>query len=1148
MQFCSHPPTITRPPAGHWSVPEVARDKSLFVGEVACDAPDSAIHAECLVGPRFSFRRPFNTAGSRGHCSGHGASAAQAITINIEYSTDFGGEENPTWDENGFILIAHFQAAKQIWEALLPGPGEVTFDFQWDDDIPGLGLYTPNPLDEYIEINPSLIWFADPTPNDSSEFAAPVQTLYSQILPALQASHFPATAPPAALEVGYRGMGTTTSATLNTLSQSNQMVPANYQNSGNPAGPADANNSYDLLSTVVHEVGHALGLSGIEPGNYNILPEHLGGLAGVEVLEGGGGHLAGQGNVPYLMCENCGAPGVRRFPTATDILVIAEELGVSNVHLARVGRIDDGNWNDTNAWIGADVPDVTQDAYVRNAGPVTLDVNAAVKSLDVGGGSSVDATGWQLASSGDIKFDGGAIIAGAGSVVTADAFHGDPATLTTAPGSAVEFNNFTRGASTATAATFNGNVTIGVGDSENFVTFNPNEIATWHVGQDLSVGSYPVGSYQQAAHLVIDNGAWTVAGNLNIRLGSEVMVDAGAFLGVGIVSGGKLGVTGPVTVSGALTYRGGRASNTTYTLSGGFSKIETIPTVHLSTDLGSSMIFENFSQGPPVGSSADSATINVGGGTGDGAPGAVVTFNGSSTAGDAEFWNLSGVGGASLRISNPIVIAGTGGRVVFEDSSYAYTAHFRNDGVAAHGPHGSGGSTRFRDESSATSAVFDNYGSTLQSYTGAVPAPGGRTAFFDTASASDATFNNHPGQGMGSLGAGVTIVRGSSTAASTAEFFNKGGVPGAQHGGSTEFYDNATAGNAEFYNQHAVGVTQHAGSAGNVRFYGSSTAGNATFYNQVGGGAVYFDNSSTAGDGHFFIEDTGTGTFGGHVIFSGNSKGGTSDITVRENAFRPRSSSVARRTRENAEITLVNGSQAYVPVSASGSLGFAKLDIGSGGSLTFRDSATAADSTIRIRPGGGADFTGVNTTAANAIITLDGATVANGGTGNLNFSGGRGGNATIYVNPGNVFNSAGAQMSFNNGANAGTAKMIGGSASVAGAGGARISIDTSSNISNATITIGAGGYLNINGFGAATVGSLELTGNAAVYLNQTELRAGALNTSTTISGPIVGVNGNSKFTKVGAGTLTLAGANTYTGLTKVDGGTLVHQRHDTGRS
>src|SRR5262245_41594803 len=109
------------------------------------------------------------------------AAFAHAITINMEY-TDEGSTpphpENPAWDPAGVILKAHFQAAKTIWESLLPGPGEYTFDFHWDDDIddpdePGitLGLTSENAGDLFVEINPLANWFADPTPNANEEFS-----------------------------------------------------------------------------------------------------------------------------------------------------------------------------------------------------------------------------------------------------------------------------------------------------------------------------------------------------------------------------------------------------------------------------------------------------------------------------------------------------------------------------------------------------------------------------------------------------------------------------------------------------------------------------------------------------------------------------------------------------------------------------------------------------------------------------------------------------------------------------------------------------------------------------------------------------------------------------------------------------------------
>ena len=39
-------------------------------------------------------------------------------------------DENPSWDPAGTILKSHFQAAKSIWESLLPGGGSYDFEFR----------------------------------------------------------------------------------------------------------------------------------------------------------------------------------------------------------------------------------------------------------------------------------------------------------------------------------------------------------------------------------------------------------------------------------------------------------------------------------------------------------------------------------------------------------------------------------------------------------------------------------------------------------------------------------------------------------------------------------------------------------------------------------------------------------------------------------------------------------------------------------------------------------------------------------------------------------------------------------------------------------------------------------------------------------
>lgn len=64
----------------------------------------------------------------------------------------------------------------------------------------------------------------------------------------------------------------------------------------------------------------------------------------------------------------------------------------------------------------------------------------------------------------------------------------------------------------------------------------------------------------------------------------------------------------------------------------------------------------------------------------------------------------------------------------------------------------------------------------------------------------------------------------------------------------------------------------------------------------------------------------------------------------------------------------------------------------------------------------------------------------------------------------------------------------------------------------------------------------SLAGAGAVVLGANTLTVGGDGLSTTMSGQLSGANGS--LLKVGAGTLTLSGSNTYTGLTQIDGGVL----------
>ncbi|MBF9233313.1 autotransporter outer membrane beta-barrel domain-containing protein [Microvirga alba] len=86
---------------------------------------------------------------------------------------------------------------------------------------------------------------------------------------------------------------------------------------------------------------------------------------------------------------------------------------------------------------------------------------------------------------------------------------------------------------------------------------------------------------------------------------------------------------------------------------------------------------------------------------------------------------------------------------------------------------------------------------------------------------------------------------------------------------------------------------------------------------------------------------------------------------------------------------------------------------------------------------------------------------------------------------------------------------------------------------NSTFTIASGAILDLNGFNQR-IGSLAGAGNVA--LGAETLTVGRNNADTEFSGVIGGIDGS--VVKEGSGTFTLSGVNTYTGATRVRGGTL----------
>ena len=298
-----------------------------------------------------------------------------------------------------------------------------------------------------------------------------------------------------------------------------------------------------------------------------------------------------------------------------------------------------------------------------------------------------------------------------------------------------------------------------------------------------------------------------------------------------------------------------------------------------------------------------------------------------------------------------------------------------------------------------------------------------------------------------------------------------------------------------------AGIVVNGGAAafannGTLNFNNSSTAGLATI-NNTGSATLNFNNSSTAGLAT--INNVGSA----NLNFNDSSTAGFATITADGNFNFNNSSTAGHAT------LIIIGSAGFNDGSTAGS---ATITNNAGGLINFSSTATAGNATInnlnRIQ---------FNTTssAGNATITNPGSvTFADSSTA---------ANATI------VTTGTGSKMFFDDTSTAGSATLT------TGNGGLTLFAFSSSG-GNARLIDQDGGIINFSALSISgtTAGSIEGAGN--FQLGGITLTVGSNNLSTVVSGVIDGSPGS--LVKVGTGTLTLSGINTYTGSTTVSGGAL----------
>jgi len=293
---------------------------------------------------------------------------------------------NPSYDPSGSRLETIANAAAIYWEEALPESGTYDVDLWWDNGLDGttLGNWSWDSVgNDNIRINPGPSagpWFIDPTPNDHSEFDFVTQDRFwnaddgrweyrggqwldRDVDPAEQSAWFGGS-PPGLMEIGYRGW-----ATDPTLQ-----------------------GQFDLFSTVIHELGHEMGVNG-SGGPWEADPAWLAGATATFNENAGGDHLAARTS---LMCDGCGLLGTRRFPSAADIMAAADDESMTTIDLPRQDYLVGVSWNNGPSWLGGTVPDQWDDAFIRHGGGVWLSGNATAQTLLISAGSSLSTWAHKL--------------------------------------------------------------------------------------------------------------------------------------------------------------------------------------------------------------------------------------------------------------------------------------------------------------------------------------------------------------------------------------------------------------------------------------------------------------------------------------------------------------------------------------------------------------------------------------------------------------------------------------------------------------------------------------------------------------------------------------------------------------------------------
>jgi autotransporter-associated beta strand protein len=295
---------------------------------------------------------------------------------------------------------------------------------------------------------------------------------------------------------------------------------------------------------------------------------------------------------------------------------------------------------------------------------------------------------------------------------------------------------------------------------------------------------------------------------------------------------------------------------------------------------------------------------------------------------------------------------------------------------------------------------------------------------------------------------------------------------------------------------------------------------NTQTFNVTGGNTLVFQNGSTANNG------TGPVSYSNSsfITFENSSNAGNANTTITNNdilQFNDSSSAGSAHITNNVETDFFSTSTA----------GSANITNASTGTITFNNNATAGTATIG--NAGLIDFNNSSNAGTTANITNSGL------------------HATITFND----SSSAGSATITNAAGTTTfsAMSTAGSATITTLSGGSVNFTGNSTGGNAQFITNGTGFVDFSATSGPTgnhqISAGSIAGSGNYFLGANALTVGGNNQSPAVSGVISdcgtggtqcavsGATGGSLI-KVGTGTLTLSGVNTYTGPTGVTAGTL----------